>query len=355
MKKLIYYAGIMIVIVVLLPMFIVRGCAPSAPSPSPSPSSSPYPYPSPSPLPQKEAVTAEKVKITVYNASQNKSQEMDLEEYIMGVVAAEMPADFSLEALKAQAVAARTFAYGRMTGVYSSKQGMHDGTDICTESTHCQAWIGKEAALKKWSLLFASRNWGKIERAVNDTKGLIVVYQGNIANTLFHASSSGKTENVEEVWTGSPVPYLQSVDSSGDEASKGYVTPKLFTTEQIVQELRKKYPQEEFDEDIAENMEILNYTTGGRVKTLKIGNITMKGTEFRTLLGLRSASFVIEQAGDGKVKITTTGHGHGVGMSQWGADSLAKRGGTYREILEHYYTGVDVISIQRYEELTGSK
>lgn len=341
MKKLIYYAGIMIAIVVLLPMFIVRGCAPSAPPPSPSPPT--------------EVVAEEEVKITVYNASQDKSQEMDLEKYIMGVVAAEMPADFSPEALKAQAVAARTFAYGRMTGVYSSKRGMHDDADICTESTHCQAWTGKEAALKKWSVLFASRNWGKIERAVNETKGLIVVYQGSIANTLFHASSAGKTESVEEVWTGSPVPYLQSVESSGEEASKGYVTSKLFTTEQIADELQKKYPEDEFDEDIAESMEILDYTTGGRVKTLKIGNITMKGTEFRTLLGLRSASFVIERAGDGKMKITTTGHGHGVGMSQWGADSLAKRGGTFREILEHYYTGVNVISIKRYEELAEIK
>jgi len=341
MKKLIYYAGIMIAIVVLLPAIIVRGCAPSAPQPSPPPA--------------KEVIEEEEVKITVYNHSLDKLQVMELEEYIMGVVAAEMPADFSPEALKAQAVAARTFAYGRMTGVYSSKRGVHDDADICTDSTHCQAWTGKEAALKKWSVLFASRNWNKIERAVNETKGLIVVYQGRIANTLFHASSAGKTENVEEVWAGSPVPYLQSVESIGEEASKGYITSKLFTAEQIVKELQKKYPDEEFDEDAAENIEILDYTAGGRVKTLKIGNVTMKGTEFRTLLGLRSASFTIEQAGDGKIEITTTGHGHGVGMSQWGADSLAKRGGTFREILGHYYTGVDIITIKRYEELNGAK
>lgn len=343
MKKLIYYAGIMIAIVVLLPLIIVKGCAPSAPTPIP-----------PTPPPVKEVIE-EEIKIQVYNPLLENLQEMELEEYIMGVVAAEMPADFSLEALKAQAVAARTFAYGRMAGVYSSKSGVHDGADICTESSHCQAWTEKEASMKKWGILFASRNWGKIERAVNETKGLIVVYQGSIANTLFHSSSAGKTESVEEVWTGSPVPYLQSVESTGEEASKGYITSKLFTAEQIAKELRKKYPENEFDQDIAESMEILDYTIGGRVKTLKIGNITMKGTEFRTLLGLRSACFEIEQAGDGKIKITTTGHGHGVGMSQWGADALAKRGGTFREILEHYYTGVDVITIQRYEELNGAK
>lgn len=334
MKKLIYYAGIMIAIVVLLPMIIVRGCGPSTPQPIP---------------PKEEVIEEKEVKITVYNASLDKSQEMDLEEYIKEVVAAEMPADFSLEALKAQAVAARTFAYGRMSGVYSSKQGVHDGADICTESTHCQAWIGKEAAMKKWSVLFASRNWGKIERAVDETKGLIVIYKGSIANTLFHASSAGKTESVEEVWAGSPVPYLQSVESSGEETSKGYISSKLMNMEQMIEKLREKYPEADFNNDIIESIEILDHTIGGRVRALKIGEIIMKGTEFRTLFGLRSACFTIEQAEGDKLKVTTTGHGHGVGMSQWGADSLAKKGGTFREILEHYYTGANVISIKSFE------
>ena len=341
MKKLIYYAGIMIVIVVLLPMIIVRGC-----SPSPSPSTSTLP-----PTPLKEEVIVEDVKINIYNASLDKLQEMDLEEYIKEVVAAEMPADFSLEALKAQAVAARTFAYGRMSGVYSSKQGVHDGADVCTESTHCQAWMGKDAAMKKWGVLFASRNWGKIEKAVNETKGLIVVYQGSIANTLFHASSAEKTESVEEVWSGSPVPYLQSVESGGEEASKGYISSKSLNVEQMLGKLREKYPDAEFSGDIFESIEILDHTVGGRVRTLKIGEITMKGTEFRTLFGLRSAYFTIEQDEGDKLKVTTTGHGHGVGMSQCGADSLAKKGGTFKEILEHYYRGANVISIQSFESL----
>lgn len=345
MKKLIYYAGIMIAIVVLLPMIIVRGCSTStSPSPSPSPLSPPT-------SPPKEEIFVEEIKITVYNASLDKSQEMNLEEYIKEVVAAEMPADFSMEALKAQAVAARTFAYGRMSGVYSSKQGVHDGADVCTESTHCQAWMEKEASMKKWSVLFASRNWGKIEKAVNDTKGLIVVYQGGIANTLFHASSAEKTESVEEVWSGSPVPYLQSVESSGEESSKGYVTTKSLNMEQMLEKLREKYPEVEFSkDDIFESIKILDYTVGGRVKTLRIGEITMKGTEFRTLFGLRSACFTIEQDEGDKLKVTTTGHGHGVGMSQWGADSLAKKGGTFKEILEHYYRGANVITIQSFEQ-----
>jgi stage II sporulation protein D len=335
MKKLVYYAGMMIAVIILLPLFIVKGCGPSW-----------------EPKPPDKATVGKDYKISVYNETLKKSEEMNLEEYIKGVVAAEMPADFDPEALKAQAVAARTFAYGRMTGVYKSKEGVHDGVDICTDSTHCQAWTSKENAMKKWKVLFASRNWSKIEKAVNSTKGMIVAYNGNIANTLFHASSSGKTENSDEVWSGVSVPYLRSVTSSGEEESKGYITSILIKTSELVGKLRKAYPEAEFAANIFKSIKIIDYTTGGRVKTLKIGNISLKGTEFRTLLGLRSTDFKVEIADEGKdgtLKITTKGFGHGVGMSQWGADSLAKRGGTYTEILKHYYTGVDVILISEYE------
>lgn len=334
MKKLMYYAVLMIAIVVMLPMTIVKGCGPSY---------------TPKPPEEEKPVPEIARKITVYNTLLVKIEEMDLDEYIKGVVAAEMPADFALEALKAQAVAARTFAYGRMTGVYKAKQDAHEGADICTNSAHCQAWMSKKSAMEKWSPLFAARNWGKIERAVNETSDMIVVYQGSIANTLFHASSPGKTENAEEVWSGVSVPYLRSVESEGEEASKGYITTISLGIDQITEKLLEAYPENEFSEDLLESIRIVDYTTGGRVKTIKVGDITMKGTQFRTLFGLRSACFKLESDEDDQLKITTTGHGHGVGMSQWGADSLAKKGGTYSEILQHYYTGVDIISIQDYE------
>lgn len=333
MKRLIYYAGLMIAVVILLPMIIVRGCG--APSTEPEP-------------PEKTVVDTE-YKIQVFNAASGESQEMNLEEYIKGVVAAEMPADFDMEALKAQAVAARTFAYGRMSGAYKSRQGVHDDSDICTNSAHCQAWIGKEGAMKKWSILFASRNWGKIERAVNDTKGMIAVYKGNIANTLFHASSAGRTENAEDVWSGASVPYLRSVESDGEEVSKGYITSVFLNIGEVLDKFRTAYPDTRIEESSLEDIEILEHTAGGRVKSLRIGDIIMKGTEFRTMFALRSACFTIETAGEDELKVTTTGHGHGVGMSQWGADSLAKKGGTYKEILQHYYTGIDIIPISYFE------
>ena len=334
MKKLIYYAGLMVVIIILLPMFIVKGCG--------------RPVEKKPPASEKTDGT---VKIKVYHPASATVEEMDLEEYIKGVVAAEMPADFHIEALKAQAVAARTFAYGRLSGVYKPKEEVHEGADICTDSSHCQAWVSKEDALKKWSPFFASKNWNKISKAVNDTKGMIVVYKGAVANTLFHASSGGRTENAEEVWAGVSVPYLKSVESSGEENSKGYITSFLIKKQDFVEKFKKAYPDAVFGDNILDGIRIVDYTTGGRVNTIEVGDVALKGTEFRTLFGLRSARFVVSSA-DGKkddmLKITTTGFGHGVGMSQWGADSLAKKGGTFTEILKHYYTGVDIVSISEF-------
>jgi stage II sporulation protein D len=334
MKKLIYYASVMAAIVILLPMIIVRSCGVTPEQKPPSVSE-----------PEKL------LEITVYNKALGKAETVELEEYIKCVTAAEMPADFDLEALKAQAVAARTFAYGRMSGAYSSKKGVHDGIDICTDPSHCQAWVSKENARKKWGILFASRNWGKIEKAVNETKGLIAVYEGKVANTLFHASSPGRTENAEDVWPGKSVPYLRSVESLGDEASGGYTAIVSINPDKLAEKLLEAYPDAITEIDLSEDIEILGYTTGGRVSEIRVGNIIMRGTEFRSLLGLRSACFSIRAADDGKIEIVTTGHGHGVGMSQWGANALAKTGGTFREILQHYYTGIDIISISDYENL----
>lgn len=359
MKKLIYYAGLMIFVILLLPMLIVKSCG-KAPEKEDIPQSLDQAGPTEQ---AKKTEHTEKVKkkpennqyiISVYDNELKKSEEMDLEEYIKGVVAAEMPAEFHPEALKAQAIAARTYAYGRFSGVYESKKGVHDGIDVCKDSTHCQAWISKEAALKKWNVFFAIRYWNKISKAVDSTKGLIVVYDGKVANTLFHSSSSARTENSEDVWPGVSVPYLRSVVSTGDEEAKDFETSIKIKSSEVSKKLKQAYPEFEYDGDLFDNINVLEYTEGGNVKNIKIGNIILKGTELRTLLGLRSANFVIERLGSGTgdkemLRITTKGYGHGVGMSQWGANYLAKTGGTYLEILKHYYTGIDVMSISDYE------
>lgn len=144
------------------------------------------------------------------------------------------------------------------------------------------------------------------------------------------------------------MPYLRSVASS-DESSKGYITTVTISEDELTEKLQEAYPEEELPESLADDIEVIDITEGGRVKTLRVGNIIMKGTEFRSLLGLRSACFSISSGDEGQISITTTGHGHGVGMSQWGANALAKTGGTFSEILRHYYTGVDIVSISDHE------
>lgn len=333
MKKILYYALFMVSIVIILPLLIVKGCS--------------------TPYEQQQEPSVEKpkenVKINVYDSAAKKSFTMDIEEYIKGVVAAEMPANFELEALKAQAVAARTFTYGRLTGTYTSKQGVHDGIEICTDPAHCQAWKSKDAAIKQWGILFGSRNWNKISKAVQETGGVIVVYNGKIANTVFHANSGGKTEDSESVWEGVSVPYLRSVESSGEEDAKDFRVSVLVKNSDFIEKFKKQYPDIKLDESkLFSSIKVTGYTNGGRVATIQVGSLQIKGTDFRSILGLRSANFKIEKADAKNLKITTVGYGHGVGMSQCGANYLAKKGGTFDEILKYYYTGVSLETIDQY-------
>ncbi|NJD03447.1 MAG: stage II sporulation protein D [Ruminiclostridium sp.] len=336
MKKLLLYVGVILAVVILLPLLIVKGCNYTVEEPSESP----------------DLLIEE--KILVYDHSSRTVKNMDLEEYLKEVVAAEMPADFDIEALKAQAVAARTFAYSRKIRAYRPEPGVHDEADICTDYKHCQAWISRGTAMKKWGIFNASRNWNKISRAVNETKGLIITYDSKVINALFHANSGGKTENIGDVWDGVQVPYLKSVESNGEDAAKDFKSTVIIKIKDFIGKLKNEYPDIKLSsKNVPGSIKILEYTEGGRVKTLKAGDIIIKGTDFRKLMELRSANFKIEKAGNDSIKITTLGYGHGVGLSQWGANYLAKRGGTFDEIVKYYYTGVEITSIKDYIKLVG--
>lgn len=352
MKKLLGYFLLMIMIIVILPLIIVRGCSTVITDIVPEDDKREEQKQEQ----KKEQTQAGKIKLKVYIKDKGKVEEMLLEEYIKGVVAAEMPVDFEPEALKAQAVAARTYAYGRMKKIYTPSDDIHAGAHICTDSGHCQAWIKKEDALNKWESSKASDNWKKIEKAVLDTEGQILLYENSVVNPVFHSNSGGMTENSEDVWEGTVVPYLKSVVSEGEEASAGYEVETEFTKEDIVQKLKAQYPDIKVGkEDLFDEMEVLERTDAGRVKSIKIGDKTLKGTEFRSLLGLRSTNFIIEDVDDSKLKITTKGYGHGVGMSQWGANHRAKQGDDYEEILKYYYQGVYIDSIENMELILGTK
>ncbi len=278
--------------------------------------------------------------ISVYVADEDKVADMDFAEYLMGVVAAEMPASFNAEALKAQAVAARSYTLTRMLGY--ERDGTppeHKGAMTCTDPTHCKAWISKGKAIEKWGQEWGDTYWSKISACVLATKGSIMTYNGEPVNAVFHSTSSGRTENSKDVW-GGDVPYLVSVESPGDALSPKYEANKQISVEEFKQKIRGAKPEASWKEGDALIGNIVKSDAGGII-SIETGGVTFKTTEFRNLFGLASAHVDFDVAGD-TVTMNTKGNGHGVGMSQYGANYLAGQGMGYADILKAYYTGVEV-------------
>lgn len=275
--------------------------------------------------------------IKLLHKDENKIEEIDLEEYLYGVVSAEMPASFEEEALKAQAVVARTYTIYKIV----NNDGKHGEADICDDSTCCQAWISEQDRKDRWDEDEKEENWNKIVKAVNSTPGKIVTYNGEPINAFFHSNSGGTTEAPIEVWGGSGYPYLQSVATAGEDAYSQYSSEAEFTEAEFEEKIKELHSDFEIDFEDENCIKIEEYTEGNRVKTIKIGNLELSGVEVRNIFGLRSANFTVTIE-DNKIKFEVIGYGHGVGMSQTGADSLAKEGKTYEEIIHHYYTGVEI-------------
>ena len=262
--------------------------------------------------------------------------EMDLGTYLVGVVRAEMPASFELEALKAQTVAARTYTLYKL-----STGGNHGETaHICTDHTCCQAWLDEETARANWGA-DADAYEEKVERAVRETDGEVVLYQGEPILAVFHSSSAGRTRGAEDVWT-SALPYLQPVDSpEPGETIPNYYSRVEFQQEAFCRLLQSARPEADLSGDPAAWLQDAATDEAGSVLTVTIGGVRMKGSELRSILGLRSACFTWEVEED-SVVFFVTGYGHGVGMSQYGASAMAAEGTDYRDILTHYYTGTTV-------------
>lgn len=276
-------------------------------------------------------------KIKLLHKKDKKIEEIPLDEYLLGVVSAEMPANFEQEALNAQALVARTYT------IYSIKRNKnkHEGADICDSSTCCQAWISKEDRLARWNEDVREEYWNKIVKAVNTTKGKVITYNGEVIDAFFHSNSGGITEIPVNVWGGTNFPYLQSVQTSGEEGYSQYSSEVTLTQEELINKIRAKHSDFNIDISQQDSVKILEYTEAGRVKNIQIGNLKLSGVEVRSLLGLKSTNFKIE-INNGKVTFRVTGYGHGVGMSQTGADSMAKQGSNYEEIIKHFYTGVEI-------------
>lgn len=335
----------------LIPLVVVplhRGQQPAPPPAVPAVTASPAP-------PAVAAPEAPQPNVSVYLSRSGQIETLPLDEYVSGVLAAEMPASFELEALKAQAVAARTFILRRLLA--GDRSGVPvPGADVTDTVSH-QAYVSKDTLERKWRLGGRSADLAKLQRAVLETRGVIMTYKGQPITASFFASSGGYTENSEEYWNAA-IPYLRSVTSPWEkEITPNYAVTKTFTISEILDRLElngkvipasKQTTNSVTPKSISTSsrlpVEVLSLTTGHRIKEISIGGAIFTGREVREKLGLRSSQFSVARKGN-KILITTYGNGHGVGMSQWGANGMAKEGRTATQILKHYYSGITFTQI----------
>jgi len=287
----------------------------------------------------------EDVFIRVYMHEQGRIVEMHLEDYIAGVVAAEMPAEFELEALKSQAVATRTYAVKSMLIFGGSGVASHPGADVSTDYRESQGYLSEEKLKERWGANY-ERYWGKISRAVEETRGQVITYNGEFINAVFHSTSGERTASAKEVW-GFDYPYLISVPCPWDQKSPRYNDRKEFALADIEQLLGAETQVVAAVQNASgatQATQVIETTDSGRVGQIRIGSKVLSGLTIREKLDLRSTNFKIEIQGP-KMIFSTIGYGHGVGLCQYGANGMAKAGHNYRQIITTYYTGVAIKNI----------
>lgn len=311
LKKISLILLVLFALLILVPAAIVRGCNRRVVPPE---------------------VEVDPYHVAVWNDQRGELMHMPLGEYIVGVVAAEMPAQFHMEALKAQAIVARTYTISRLRAHGGSGCSRHPQADICTDSTHCQAWISKEVAVSSWPFFRQNAYWNKMLKAVSETQGQVVTHQGKLIDATFHSTCGGMTENSEDVWT-YQVPYLRSVKCP-------YCAHSPRMTETI--RMSEADVAAKLDESASTiKLEVLSRTESGRIIQIDVGSKILRGLDFRSRLGLRS-SRVTWLRENGFITFTTTGYGHAVGLCQYGADGMADQGKTASEILRYYFTDVQI-------------
>lgn len=277
------------------------------------------------------AETEKKEYYLTLQQGENKSR-IALEDYLAGVLLAELPGSFHQEAKMAQAVAARTFAVKMGTLILR-----HGADTVCGDSSCCQGYLSEE------DFISAGGNPNTVlqaKQAVADTAGVVISYGGDLIDATYFSCSGGRTEDAAAVW-GADVPYLQAVDSPGEENAKYYTDTVRYSASGFAKALGVELsgsPAEWFGKS--------THTEGGGVATLSIGGKEYTGVQLRSLLGLRSANFTVTPLSDG-VLVTTRGYGHRVGLSQYGADAMAESGADYLAILKHYYSGVEVVNMEK--------
>lgn len=288
--------------------------------------------------------TTPNLNIAVYRSQLEIVENVPIEEYIVGVVASEMYSTFKLEALKAQALAARTFIFKQMLS--KEKLSVPDNA-IVTDTEMHQVYKSKKELKNLWGKQYNDKI-KKITKAVKETEGQILVYKEQPIDASYFSTSNGYTENSEEYWN-NQLPYLRSVKSPWDKNSPKFIEQKTFS----IADFEKK-----LGVDIGENTSVgtnISKTTGNRVDTIEIQGKKIDGKKIRELLDLNSTDFEFKRTGD-QVIVTTKGLGHGVGMSQFGANGMAQEGKSYKDIISYYYTGVQIANAEQYEtKITAKK
>ena len=325
-----FAAGLVVgVAVLLLPLLLIgEGQAESSNALLPAASAEPLPTTKPG----KTVLWDEGMTVRVLTES-GQVEELTMKEYLWRVVAAEMPAKFELEAMCAQAVCARTYTLWKMGA------GVHEGADLCDNSACCQAYMTPEEAAGRWGSLTETYT-AHIAAAVANTDGQILTYDGKPIQAVFFSASAPATEDAAAVW-GNSLPYLVSVSSPEGEEVPNYHSSVVLTAEQVKALVQGSGLGIKLSGDPSGWFRNVSYTASGRVAELELGGVTMSGSAVRSLFGLRSACFEVSEE-NGTFTFSVTGYGHGVGMSQYGANAMAETGSTWQEIVTHYYTGVTI-------------
>ena len=268
---------------------------------------------------------------------QGEVQEMDMGTYLLGVLRAEMPASFEEEALKAQAIAARTYTLYRIRGGGSAN---HPGADACDDHTCCKAYINAEQAAANWGSM-AVYYEEKLARAVSETDGEVILYDGAPILAVFFSSADGSTQGAGDVWM-NDLPYLQKVDSpETEELVPNYYSVATFTAAEFKSLVLAAKPDADLSGSPEDWIKDIVRNDSDYVASVTVGGVKLRGNDLRTILSLRSPSFTVERK-DNAFTFHVTGYGHGVGMSQYGANILAKQGLSAEEIVQHYFSNTTV-------------
>lgn len=326
-------AGLIMALVLFVPPFLLPGRGAATAAVPPQEDEKPVKTPSETAV---STASRRDADVTLRVQVGEQIEEMTLASYLPGVVRGEMYPAFEQAALAAQAVAERTYVCYQLR---AGTKDAHPDADVCTDPRCCSAWLSEADARRKWGDSF-DRYEEKIDRAVQETDGQILLYDGAPILAVFHSSSSGVTANSGDVWV-SDLPYLKSVASpENEETVPDYYSVVTVKPEDFRRIVLSAYPEADLSGAASGWITDVTENSSGRVESLRVGGVPVSGTQMRSLFSLRSACFSVS-AGE-EIVFRVTGYGHGVGMSQYGANELARQGKTWREILFWYYTDVTV-------------